>query len=76
MPSWQLSPVQVVPSASSLTKYDLNGDGKINAADNAIILLNFGKNPKDKKADINEDGMVDQKDLELMSQKLEELSTQ
>lgn len=64
------------PSASSLTKYDLNGDGKINAADNAIILLNFGKNPNDKKADINEDGTVDQKDLGLMSQKLEELSTQ
>lgn len=64
------------PSTSSLTKYDLNGDGKINAADNAIILLNFGKNPKDKKADINEDGTIDQKDLGLMSQKLEELSTQ
>jgi hypothetical protein len=28
---------------------DLNGDGCINAADNAIILGNLGKNPKNKK---------------------------
>lgn len=59
--------VDFTPSAQELTNYDLNGDGKINAADNAIILQNFGSNPKDKKADLNEDGRVDQEDLSLMS---------
>ncbi|MBU1000429.1 fibronectin type III domain-containing protein [Patescibacteria group bacterium] len=59
-----------------LDKYDLNNDGKINAADHAIVLQNFGKNPKDKKADLNEDGVVDQKDLYLMAQKTKELGSQ
>lgn len=63
-------------TANDLNKYDLNSDGKINAADNAIILQNFGKNPKDKKADINRDGVVDQKDLDLMTQKIKELGPQ
>lgn len=54
----------------NLNKYDLNNDGKINAADNAIVLLNFGKNPKEKKADLNGDGIVDQKDLDLMSKQI------
>lgn len=63
-------------AAVDLNKYDLNGDGKINAADNAIILQNLGKNPKNRKADINGDGIVDQKDLDLMAQKLKELNTQ
>lgn len=49
-----------------INKYDLNSDGKINAADSSIILLNFGKNPKNLKADLNTDGIVDQKDLELI----------
>ena len=64
------------PTASSdLNKYDLNGDGEVNSADYAIILRNFGplreasKNPKNQKADLNNDGVVDQKDLDLMSQK-------
>lgn len=50
--------------------YDLNEDGKINSADNAIILDNLGKNPKNKKADLNGDGVVDQKDLDLMAKKI------
>lgn len=55
------------------TKYDLNGDGQINSADNAIILQNTGpvsskiKNPK---ADINSDGVVDQKDLDILIKKI------
>ena len=61
---------------TDLNKYDLNSDGKINAADNAIILQNLGKNPKNIKADISGDGVVDQKDLDLMSQKLKELGAQ
>lgn len=59
-----------------MKKYDLNGDGKINAADNAIILQNFGKKFKDKKADLNGDGKVDQKDLDLMAQELKDLGSQ
>lgn len=47
--------------------YDLNGDGCINAADHAIILENFGDNPADARADLNKDGVVDDKDLELIS---------
>ncbi|MBI2330314.1 fibronectin type III domain-containing protein [Candidatus Daviesbacteria bacterium] len=57
------------PNKSELDKYDLNDDGKINAADNAIILQDFGKNLKNSKADINQDGKVNQKDLDLMAQK-------
>lgn len=56
------------PLLTDFERFDLNGDGKINAADNAIVLKNFGKNPKEKKADLNNDGVVDQKDLDLMSQ--------
>lgn len=64
---------QPSPTITDLGTYDLNTDGKINAADNAIILQNFGKKPKDKKADLNSDGVVNQKDLDLMSQKLKSL---
>lgn len=65
---------------SELDTYDLNEDGKINAADNAIILdmvKNFNKKPKNeqnsaiyKKADLNTDSVVDQKDLDLMSEQI------
>lgn len=64
------SPKPASSSASELKTFDLNGDGQINATDNAIILRNFGKNPKEKKADLNLDGLVDQKDLGLMSEKI------
>jgi len=53
-----------------LDKYDLNEDGKINAADNAVILLNFGPNPENKRADLNGDNVVDQKDLSLISKQI------
>lgn len=61
---------QASPTSQDLNKYDLNNDGKINAADNAIILLNFGPNPKEQNADLNGDKVVNQKDLDLMSQKI------
>jgi len=54
------------PTAQELNKYDLNGDRFINANDHAIILQNFGKSPKNRKADLNSDGVVDQKDLDLI----------
>lgn len=64
-----------IPDSSSqpsqnLTKYDLNDDGKINSTDNAILLQNFGNSPKNKKADLNNDGIVSQKDVDLMSQEI------
>ena len=62
------------PSTQELITYDLNEDGKINAADNAIILSNFGNlpagRPKNKKADLNRDGTVDQADLDLMAKQV------
>lgn len=60
------------PLENDFAKFDLNGDGKINAADNSIVLQNFGKNPKEKRADLNSDGVVDQKDLDLISKKIGE----
>jgi len=62
--------VDFTPSAEELSSYDLNSDGKINAADNAIVLQNFGKNPKNPRADLNKDGKVDQKDLSLMAKQI------
>lgn len=56
-----------------LLKYDLSGDGLINSSDYSIALRNFGKSPQNKRADLNSDGMVDQKDLSEMSKKINEL---
>lgn len=70
--------------ASDLDKFDLNGDKLINTADYAVLLQNFGplrseasKNPKNeqsstayKNADLNSDGVVDNKDLDLMQKKI------
>lgn len=58
------------PTEKDLVKYDLNGDGKINAADNAIILRNFGKSPQNRAADLDGNGAVDQKDLDLMAKQI------
>lgn len=51
--------------------YDLNNDTKVNALDASIVLDNFGRNPKEKRADFNLDNTVDQKDLDLIKQALE-----
>lgn len=58
------------PPSEDLNKYDLNGDGKINAADNAIILQTFGKKGQNMPGDLNKDGVVDRKDLDLMSKQI------
>lgn len=60
------------PSPTTINnEYDLNTDGKINSADNAIILQNFGKKGKNIPGDLNDDEVINQKDLDLMAQKLE-----
>lgn len=53
-----------------LINFDLNGDGEINATDNAIILRNFGKNPQDKRADLDGNGEVNKDDLDLMAKQI------
>lgn len=62
------------PPTSELDKFDLNADKSINAADHSIVLRNFGKSPKEKRADLNGDGVVDQEDLQQMAKKIEEHS--
>lgn len=57
-------------AVEEVEEYDLNNDGKVNTADNSIILQNFGKNPKDKNADLNSDGEVNQEDLDLMAKQI------
>ncbi|MBI2018298.1 fibronectin type III domain-containing protein [Candidatus Daviesbacteria bacterium] len=63
---------EVPPSTSDLKIFDLNSDGQINSTDYAIVLRNFGKNPKEKKADLNNDGVVDKKDLDEIASKINE----
>lgn len=58
------------PTTQELNKYDLNEDGQINANDHAIVLQNFGKSPKNKKADLDGDGEVTKKDLDLIAKKI------
>jgi len=53
---------------------DLNGDGKVDCADIAIVKVAFGKRKGqagfDARADTNNDGIVDVRDLAFVSQKL------
>jgi len=73
------APTSTLKPDKDLIKYDLNGDNYINAADYSEVVNNFGKNPKNEqssashqKADLNGDGLVDRKDLDLMAQKIRE----
>lgn len=59
--------------SAEIQKYDLNGDGIINAQDVSIILKNFGAIDKTssisaekQKIDLNKDGIIDQKDVNLI----------
>jgi hypothetical protein len=53
---------------------DVNGDGKVDCADLAMIKASFGKRRAqigfDARADVNKDGIVDVKDLAFVSQKV------
>ena len=66
----QATPTPASASTQELSIYDLNRDGKINAADYAILLQNLGKKGKDIKNDLNKDSVIDQKDLDLMIKKI------
>lgn len=75
--SLDISTTVANPTREELKKFDLNNDGSINVNDYAILLQNFGplrseasKSPKNKATDLNSDGVVDQKDLDLMAKKI------
>ena len=57
-------------------RYDLNGDGILNASDYSIMLSNLGRNPKEKSTDLNTDGVVDQKDLKIMQDEIDRFINQ
>jgi hypothetical protein len=48
--------------------FDLTGDNKLNSLDYAALLKNFGAvPPKDKKYDLNADGVINKKDQDILS---------
>ena len=53
---------------------DINGDGKVDCSDVAIVKAPFGKRKSqtgfDPRADVNNDGVVDIKDLAFVSRQL------
>lgn len=57
-------------------KFDLNKDGKVNNLDYAIVLDNFGKKGTNLKGDFDGNGIVDQKDLNLMVGEIKRLNSQ
>lgn len=59
------------PAGSPRVRFDLNEDGILNASDYSIMLSNLGRNPKDKRTDLNSDEVVDQKDLKIMRDAIE-----
>jgi hypothetical protein len=65
---------QSQPLLNSLVPGDVNGDGQFDCSDVVIIRAAFGKKTStggvDPRADINKDGIVDIRDLTIVSQKL------
>ena len=57
------TPAGSLPRAAS---GDLNGDGKVNVQDLALLLINFGKSGSNLKGDLNGDGKVTVQDLALL----------
>ncbi len=54
------------PSATISVKYDLNKDGTLNALDAGIVFNDFGKKGQNILGDLNGDGVVDQKDIDIL----------
>ncbi len=66
------------PSATPTPKvpnFDINKDKKVNSLDYSIVLDNLGSKPKNIDADLNFDGVVDKKDLDLMNKYISGNST-
>lgn len=59
----------LTPEAAQLrfSGADLNGDGKIDTDDLAILMGNFGQSGSNLRGDLNGDGRVDDLDVELFS---------
>ena len=53
-----------------LQQLDLNSDRVINSADEAILKLNFGRNPQNPKANLNNDPIVNEKHLDILREHL------
>lgn len=64
--SQSASPIKPI----QISKFDLNSDGEINSIDLSILLDNIKKAPRSKNGDLNEDGVIDQKDVELIKKSL------
>ncbi|MDO8638343.1 MAG: fibronectin type III domain-containing protein [Candidatus Daviesbacteria bacterium] len=62
-----LSASESTNSSPLTVKYDLNNDGVVNALDAGIVFGNFGKKGKNILGDLNKDGIVDQKDIDLLN---------
>lgn len=54
-----------------VNKFDLNGDKKVNSLDLAEVFDLYNSNQKDKKADFNSDGKIDQQDIDIISKALD-----
>lgn len=57
-----------------VSEFDLNHDGVVNAADETIVKTNLNKKLTPMQGDFYKDGIVDKKDLELIRQKMTDLS--
>lgn len=61
-----LTTSEMATLSAEINKYDVNGDGLVNAADLSTILKNFGAELKNPKTDLNGDGTANQKDVDLI----------
>lgn len=66
-PSSKVKPT-IKPTLKPTLRGDLSNDGLVNSLDRVVLVQNYGKNPKIKTADLNSDGIVDQKDLDILTQ--------
>lgn len=68
-----VSPTSSLPN-NSLSVYDLNQDGVINSLDLATLRQNIGKDSKLNKGDFNNDEAIDQKDADVLSKSIPNIS--